>query len=192
MCFFISQNKHWQWSLANNISNFLQNTQNRHIISHHWLWDIRCLLWVQSMLFILLHSRINQNGHQFPDYIFKCIFVKENIWILLKISLKLVPKVWINNIPALFQIMAWHRTGNKLLSQSMMINLLTHICINWPQWVNYVMCGYCWLTLTNLHVVWYFNHTSEQQTTSDGVLIVYLHWRKPNNAWIESNVLPNF
>ena len=45
--------------------------------------------------------RLRQNGCHFPDDIFKCISSNENIWILLKISLKFVPKGLINNIPAL-------------------------------------------------------------------------------------------
>ena len=38
--------------------------------------------------------------------IFKCIFLNENVLILIKISLKFVPKGPINSIPALVQIMA--------------------------------------------------------------------------------------
>ena len=72
----------------------------------------------------------------FPDDTFKCIFVNENVWIVLKISLTFVPKVGINNIPALVQIMAWRRPGDKPLSEPMMVNLLTHICVTQPQWVN--------------------------------------------------------
>ena len=34
----------------------------------------------------------------------------------------------INNIPALVQIMAWRREGDKPLSETMMVSLLTHIC----------------------------------------------------------------
>ena len=55
--------------------------------------------------------RPRQNGRHFPDDIFKCISLYQNVWILLKISLKFVPKVQINNIPALVQIMAWRQTG---------------------------------------------------------------------------------
>ena len=33
-----------------------------------------------------------QNGRHFPDNIFKCIFLNENVWILIKISLKFVRK----------------------------------------------------------------------------------------------------
>ena len=59
----------------------------------------------------------------FPDDIFKCIFLNENVWISIKISLKVVPKVQINNIPTLVQIMAWCRPGDKPLSEPMMVSL---------------------------------------------------------------------
>ena len=45
--------------------------------------------------------RPRQNGRRFPDDIFKYIFLNENVWISLKISLKFITKVWINNIPPL-------------------------------------------------------------------------------------------
>ena len=80
--------------------------------------------------------RPRQNGRHFEDGIFKCIFLNDNGWILLKISLKFVPRVPINNIPALVHIMAWRRSGDKPLSESMMVSLLTHICVTRLQWVN--------------------------------------------------------
>ena len=55
--------------------------------------------------------------------------------ISLMISLKFVPRVRINNIPALVPIMAWRRSGDKPLSKLMMVRLLTHICVTRPQWV---------------------------------------------------------
>ena len=85
---------------------------------------------------ILNILRPKQNGSHFADDVFKCIFLNENVWISLKISLKFVPKGPINNIPSLVQIMAWHRTGNKPLSEPVMVRLLTHICVTWLQWVN--------------------------------------------------------
>ena len=54
------------------------------------------------------------------DYIFKCIFLNENVWISGKISLKFVPKGPINNIPALVEIMAWRQSGDKPLSEPML------------------------------------------------------------------------
>ena len=80
--------------------------------------------------------RPRQNGRHFADAIFKCIFLNENVWIPIKISLKFVPKGPINNIPALVQIMAWCRPGDKPLSEPMMVRLKTHICVTQPQWVN--------------------------------------------------------
>ena len=70
------------------------------------------------------------------DDIFKCIFLNGNAWISLKIPLKFVFKVPINNIPPLIQIMAWRRPGDKPLSEPRMESPLTHICVTRPQWVN--------------------------------------------------------
>ena len=81
--------------------------------------------------------RQKRNGH-FGDDILKCIFFNENVWIMIKITLKFVPKCPINNIPALIQTMAWHRPGDKPLSESMMVSLPMHICITRPQWVENV------------------------------------------------------
>ena len=91
--------------------------------------------------------RPRQNGRHFADDIFKCIFLNENVWIPTQISLKFVPQGPINNIPALVQIMAWRRLGDKPLSGPMMVRLPTHICVTGSQWVNiiplinfFVMC----------------------------------------------------
>ena len=45
-------------------------------------------------------SPLDKNGHHFIDDIFRCIFVNEKFCILIKISLKFVPKGSIDN-PAL-------------------------------------------------------------------------------------------
>ena len=85
--------------------------------------------------------RPRQNERHFTDDTFKRIFLKENVRISIKISLKFVPMSPIDNIPALFQIMAWRRPGDKPLSEPMMVNLPTHICVTRPQWVKLVL-GY--------------------------------------------------
>ena len=79
--------------------------------------------------------RPKQNGRCFADNTFKCIFLNETVRISIKISLKFVPKGPINNNPALVQIMAWRRSGDKPLSEPMMVSLLIHICITRPQLV---------------------------------------------------------
>ena len=85
--------------------------------------------------------RPRQNGRHFAHDIFKCIFLNGNVWIRIKISMKFVPKGPINNIPALVQIVAWRRPGDKPLSEPMVVNLTTHICVTRPQWVNYDLRG---------------------------------------------------
>ena len=77
--------------------------------------------------------RPRQNGCHFPDDILKCIFLMKMY--KFKISLKFVPHGPINNIPALDQIMAWRRQGDKPLSEPMMVWLPTYICVARPQWV---------------------------------------------------------
>ena len=83
--------------------------------------------------------RPRQNGRHFADDIFKCIFLNVNVWMPIKISLKLFPQGPINNIPALVQIMAWRRPGDKPLSGPMRVRLPTRICVTRPQWVNKVL-----------------------------------------------------
>ena len=88
-----------------------------------WCWTVNTL-------------RPRQNGRHFADDMFMCIFLNENVWIPIEISLKFVPKGSINNKTALFQIMAWRRPGDKPLSEPIMVCSLTHICVTRPQWVN--------------------------------------------------------
>ena len=58
------------------------------------------IFWSRSSL-NTLSSR--QNGRHFTDDVFKCILLNESLLILLKISLKFVPKCPNNNIPSLVQ-----------------------------------------------------------------------------------------
>ena len=39
--------------------------------------------------------------------------------------------------------MAWRRPGDKSLSEPMMVSLLTHICVTWPQWVKHTCFSSC-------------------------------------------------
>ena len=106
-----------------------------------------------SYQFMTNSLRPRPNRRHFADDIFKCIFLNENVWIPIKISLKFVLEGPINNIPALVQIMAWRRPGDKPLSELMMVRLLTHICVTRPQWVKIMWT----LTLFQLWFWWAHN-----------------------------------
>ena len=69
------------------------------------------------MSFKYFDSSPGQNGRHFADDIFRRMFMKEKFCILIKILLKFVPKGPIHNISALVKIMAWHRIGDKPLSE---------------------------------------------------------------------------
>ena len=89
--------------------------------------------------------RPRRNGRYNADDIFKCIFLNENVWIPTKISLKFVPKDPINNIPALVQIMAWRRSGDKPLSEPMTVSLL--IYVRHSASMIYQLISWCLLTI---------------------------------------------
>ena len=97
--------------------------------SHHMAQ--RWTLYIKTLM-------LGQNGRHFTDDILKYISLNEDVWILIKISLKFVPKGQINNIPALVQIMALHWPGDSPLSEPMLVSLLMHICISQPQWVKII------------------------------------------------------
>ena len=92
---------------------------------------------------ILLNTlRPRQNGRHFPDDIFKCILVNENVWISMKISVKFVPKSPINNIPASVQIIAWRRSGPNELS--VLVAFVTGDTSTWSSVTLGSLSPFCW------------------------------------------------
>ena len=112
----------------------------------HWPWT--CWWSVNTL-------RPRQDGLYFVDDVLKCIFLNENMWISLKSPLKFIPRGPFNNIPALVQIMACRRPGNKPLSESMLVFVPTHICVTRPQWVKMYLYRYIW---NRLLVILYFSN----------------------------------
>ena len=86
---------------------------------HHDV-DLCCDWWYHRLSYRQPAAPITYWDDIFTDDIFKCIFMNENVWISLKISLTYVPKVRINNITSLVQILAWHRLGDMPLSEPIM------------------------------------------------------------------------
>ena len=155
---------------------------------------------LQNWQFLLNTLRPRQSGHHFAHDIFKRIFLKENVRISIEMSLKFVPKSPNDNIPALFQIMAWRRPGDKPLSEAMMVSLLTHICVARPQWVNsqskqgipcmvrwdmgFLLCVYSWGQVTHICVDKLTNigldnglSPSQRQViwTNAGILLIFIY-----------------
>ena len=98
-------------------------------------WISIISIWILFDNYAFNTLRPRQNGRHLPDDTFKWIFLNENVWISINISLKFVPRGLINNIPTLVQVMAWRRLGDKPLSEPMMVRLPTHICVTLPPWV---------------------------------------------------------
>ena len=101
--------------------------------------------WIWSNILPLRPTR------HFPDAIFNCSFLNENVWISIRISLKFVSEALIDNKLALVQIMAWCRPGDKPFSKTMLPSSSTHICVTRLQCVKWrlytYLCGICALKI---------------------------------------------
>ena len=73
---------------------------------------------------------LRQNCRHFAYDIFKCIFLDENVWTSLKISLKFLGSNLQNSSIVSYNALAPSR--RKPLSEPMIVNLLTHICVTRP------------------------------------------------------------
>ena len=95
-------------------------------------WNIWTRLWKGMQLLYRVNTlRPRQNCCHFTDARFKCIFQNENVWI----SLKFVPKILINNIPALIQIMAWHRPETShYLNQRWLVYWHIYASLGFNEW----------------------------------------------------------
>ena len=131
--------------------NWTFNNALKFISMHKWTWldllesrrrwnDGKNYSSILSTLHIAPRWFLTHWGRDEIDAIVQTTFSNAFSWMKmyqfsLRISLKFVPKFQINNIPALVQIMAWRRPGDKPLSEPMIVVLLTHICVTRPQWV---------------------------------------------------------
>ena len=90
------------------------------------IWDLRlkyCSYIARKLIFSydVTHWGREQNGRHFAFDILKPIFFNEISCIFIQMSLKYVHKGSIDNMPSLVQIMVWRRTGDKPLSEPMMV-----------------------------------------------------------------------
>ena len=65
-----------------------------------------------------------ENGRHFADGIFKNVYMNEKFCILIRISMKFIPRGLIDNKQALVPVMAWRRTGDKPLSEPILIQFM--------------------------------------------------------------------
>ena len=115
--------------------DMMSEVRSDEIIGIRWITTRAKYQWTHGIL-MYINIQCCVTGRNFSDDIFKCIFLNENVWIFIKISLMFVPKGLINNIPALYHMMAWCMPGDKPLSEPMMVTLSTHLCVTLPQIMN--------------------------------------------------------
>ena len=93
---------------------------------------------------IICISSLSYWGREKMAAISKTAFPNAFYWVklfdfLLKCHWSLFP--WFQ-LTAWVQVMAWRRSGDKPLSERMMVSLLTHICVTRPQWVKIISLLY--------------------------------------------------
>ena len=127
--------------------------------------------------------RPRQNGRHFAaDDIFKSIFLNENMWILVNISLKFVTKGQINNIPALVQIMAWRWPGDKPLSEPMMVSLHASLSLNeltfnsWSLVIVAVHLNVLFSSLLHRMIIWALSVKVPSDECHRTPLMINQHW----------------
>ena len=67
--------------------------RSRHLVLQTWhdVWDVTACL--ASVTRAVIQGHQKQNGRHFADDIFSCVFLKENLYTLIPISLKFVPMI---------------------------------------------------------------------------------------------------
>ena len=101
MYVFMSAGHVWKWHAGN------QPAWNWHRSTGCWGGD-------------LTHLPLDKMAAILADDTFKSIFMHENNRILIRISLKFIPRSAIDNTPALVQVIAWCQTGDKPLPEQML------------------------------------------------------------------------
>ena len=85
--------------------------------------------------------RPRQNDQHLPDAVLKCIFLMKLFEFPFKFLWNVFPRVKLAIFKhCMVQMMAWHRPGDKALSEPMTVSLQTHICVTRPQWVKKIWC----------------------------------------------------
>ena len=106
-----------------------------------------------------------QNGRDFANNIIKCIFVNENAHILIKFHWSLFPRVKINNIPALVQIMAWRPPGeNHYLNQYCLVYWCIYVSLGLKE-LNSNLVKFC-LIITSILVLQSFWNSAQSMASS--------------------------
>ena len=135
------------------------------------LQNNRPILWTQTPI---KHVEAETKWTPFSKRHFQMHFLEWKF--LMKISLKIVLKGPINNIPidnnpSLVHIMAWSRLGDKPLSEPMMVSLLAHVCVTRSQWV------LCLLSIVS-QTMWPYNgyslHVDNKKCYSISVVISHI------------------
>ena len=165
------------------INGLNQHTIHDQYSTHHsGLLGYFCRIRCRKISYAVNTLTPRQNGRHFPNEICKWIFLNENVWTSIETSLKFVPRGPIHNIPALVKIMARRRTGDKPVSEPVVVSLLAHMYVTQPQWINPFLC---WGRIYRGKQRQYFGNTkcwcsgSFRRGDDNAIAINYISWMCP-------------
>ena len=108
------------WGIREGTLAVEQNNTPVGEINETFQWDILFNGDKFSMSYIDYHIEAETKWPTFSRLHFAMHFLKENVGVFNMISMKFVPKGEIDNNTTLVQMIAWHRIGDKPLSESML------------------------------------------------------------------------
>ena len=156
-CYKVVQCAIWNWCIVGFVQQVYCCTPITACGNDFWVLSLLCC-WLSAFVARVDTFRPKQNGVYFVDDIFKLIFLNENVWISIPSSPKFVTEGPFNNIPALVEIIAWCRPGDKPLPGTIMLRLLTQICVTWEELpmvslIDYLSPG-CWSIIWQIYFNW--------------------------------------
>ena len=102
--------------------------------------DCNSVLYAGCWLHYLTHLPLVKKSPPFHKRHFNCIFMNENLYILIRISQKCVPKGQIDCRSVLVQVMACHRIGDKPLAGPMLTQYTDAYMQQKGRWLNEFLC----------------------------------------------------
>ena len=125
-CIFLCTDFYLQWAVNNKmvgwfIPNFQEKKHFNHVISPQRRFVVRPIIFTCIPLRTNLTHWAQDKMVDSLQMAFSSLFFEKKMCIFfIKVSLNFIPKDLIDDKPALVQIMGWHRTGAKPLSEPMM------------------------------------------------------------------------
>ena len=156
------------------------------------LWPSDLCLSDHQFSWWLLDGCTEQNGRHYTDDFFKCIFMNEKFCSLIPISLNFVHKGPIDKKSVLCQVMAWHQTSSKPLSEPMLTEFNDVYMRDMGRWLYSLAPRFDWLTILELTSVLMTKISPTKLPSNEFqqiLLMIHQHWFR---YWLRCQVTNHY